>query len=366
MPKSITFILPRFLTDQIGGAELQVYYLAKELINRGWDVSYIRETSTSDRSVSLFEGIKLYNLPLRKRHYLQFLNYFHLKEIMRKIRSDIWYCRVSKYYLPSVIRHASSLGGKIVWAFSSDGNLSFKPHSTHPFGRIMESLEHQFFMRGVNHADLILAQHEGQSKFLKDNLGIDSQILTNGHPLPIFRSRLRENSVVWVSNIKPVKQPEVFLEICRKCLDKPIKFVMVGDIQDVNYRDLLAQETAILTNLKYLGKQPVDFVNEVICKSKVLVNTSEYEGFPNTFIQAWMRGTPVVSLNVDPGGVIEKERLGKVSFTEDQMLEDIISFIANESAWFETSNRVRRFSTQYFNIDRHTQNFIQLLEDRLV
>ena len=33
-----------------------------------------------------------------------------------------------------------------------------------------------------------------------------------------------------------------------------------------------------------------------------LVNTSDYEGFSNTFIQAWMRRVPIASLHVDPDG----------------------------------------------------------------
>ncbi len=53
-------------------------------------------------------------------------------------------------------------------------------------------------------------------------------------------------------------------------------------------------------------------VNAELANAHVLVNTSLYEGFPNTFIQAWMRRTVVVSLNVNPDGIFD-ETAGRVS-----------------------------------------------------
>lgn len=55
----------------------------------------------------------------------------------------------------------------------------------------------------------------------------------------------------------------------------------------------------------------------------MLVNTSSSEGFPITMLEAWSVGAPVVSLSVDPGGVIEREQLGKVSGAQDNLRRDV-------------------------------------------
>ena len=57
-------------------------------------------------------------------------------------------------------------------------------------------------------------------------------------------------------------------------------------------------------------------------RAKVLVNTSDVEGFPNSYLQAWIRGVPVVTL-IDPDGVIEREGLGvaKTHATSDRIVD---------------------------------------------
>ena len=63
----------------------------------------------------------------------------------------------------------------------------------------------------------------------------------------------------------------------------------------------------------------------------MLVNTSSFEGFPNTMLEAWSVGIPVVCiLSVDPGGVIEREHLGLVSRTAAQLREDVSTLSRHE------------------------------------
>jgi glycosyltransferase involved in cell wall biosynthesis len=53
-------------------------------------------------------------------------------------------------------------------------------------------------------------------------------------------------------------------------------------------------------NLEYLGELSIDGVNQRMVRAAMHVNTSSFEGFPNTFIQAWASGAVVATISVDP------------------------------------------------------------------
>ena len=85
---------------------------------------------------------------------------------------------------------------------------------------------------------------------------------------------------------------------------------MIGRPASGRYQKQLEKAMEGLPNFHYRGVQSIDEVNLMLARAHVLVNTSLYEGFPNTFVQAWFRRVPVVSLNVDPDDVLKKEGLG--------------------------------------------------------
>jgi glycosyltransferase involved in cell wall biosynthesis len=65
-----------------------------------------------------------------------------------------------------------------------------------------------------------------------------------------------------------------------------------------------------LQNLTFVEHVPFLEIEAYFRAASLFVNTSVQEGFPNTFVQAWMHGTPVVSLSVDPGSVMSRHGIG--------------------------------------------------------
>ena len=92
-------------------------------------------------------------------------------------------------------------------------------------------------------------------------------------------------------------------------LDKKTLIVIIGQPTDNKskkiYKRLQKIENVVLTG-RLNHKETI----QLIASAKALINTSNFEGFPNIFLEAWAVGVPVISLKVNPGNVIDKYSLG--------------------------------------------------------
>ena len=131
--------------------------------------------------------------------------------------------------------------------------------------------------------------------------------------------RIRENRTcktmvsgsfsLWVANFHKRKRPELFIELARQIPGR--KFLMIGGNSDRALYERCQQLAGDIDNLDFLGGLPFKAANDYFTDAALFVCTSEAEGFPNTFLQAWANGVPVIS-TVDPGGVITENGLGVV------------------------------------------------------
>ena len=104
-------------------------------------------------------------------------------------------------------------------------------------------------------------------------------------------------------------------------------------------------------NIDYLGPLAQSEVNELLARAHIFVNTSVHEGFPNTFIQAWMREMPVVSLHVNPDDVLNRHGTGIFAGNEPRLAEAVRRLISEPTVRAEFAERARNYALQRHSLE---------------
>jgi len=98
-----------------------------------------------------------------------------------------------------------------------------------------------------------------------------------------------------------------------------------------------------ISNVQFSGFVPFREIDGYYARASAYLCTSTIEGFPNTFLQAWDHGRPVVS-TFDPDGIISQHNLG-FHCTDFDDLVSAVRFAA-ENSW-DYAERTRAYLRQY-------------------
>lgn len=157
-------------------------------------------------------------------------------------------------------------------------------------------------------ADIVLVQHEMQ-KVLAMKKHINACVFRNiieEQSTKIIPAAMRTN-FVFVGEVNVRKGLPEMLAVISQCPEQT--FEIIGPATD-SAGDEAYKAMQKLSNTLIQGQLSHEETLQRIAHARALVNTSPMEGFPNTFLEAWSVGTPVLSLIVDPDAVIERFKLG--------------------------------------------------------
>jgi glycosyltransferase involved in cell wall biosynthesis len=319
--KRVCIVIPDHWSANMGGAEYQVKVLLGALIQENkYEIFYLTRNASPEYKPEGYSIIKIANDDGWRR-FGTFFDAAKLFNLLNKIKPDIIYQRVGCAYTGIVAYYAKNNNCKFIWHISSDRNVKpfdFALTRNLPFRMI----EHRVMNYGITQASNIIAQTKQQDALLKKYYGkAASAIIPNFHPKPIEKIiKEKPIKVLFVGKLHPLKQPQIFIDLAHDLRDLPnVKFLLIGPPDHDKARQAkIMNRAGKLSNFDYLGYLTQEQVNEYMAQSHILVNTSLWEGFPNTFIQAWMRKVPVVSLNVNPDGVFDDNRLGLMSDGYDE------------------------------------------------
>ena len=163
--------------------------------------------------------------------------------------------------------------------------------------------------------------------------------------------------ILWVGRVCRVKRPDLLLEIAKACPD--LGFDVVGPVYDDEYSRSVARRAELIPNVRMLGTVARADIPQVYCNASLLCCTSEYEGFPNTFLEAWSNGLPIVS-TFDPDGVIMGRGLGRIGRDAESLVVCIRELLADSAGHATISARAREYFLGYHSLDAVMPRFERL------
>ncbi len=164
--------------------------------------------------------------------------------------------------------------------------------------------------------------------------------------------------LVFVGRLSGVKRPLLFLEIFEKL--KAVKpdatAAMVGDGELREDVEKYIAERGI-TGVTLFGFDPNPY--RIMAQSRVMVVTSEYEGFGLVAVEAMTLGVPLVAFPA--GGITGIAKAGGfISDTPDEAADIALALLRDGALYAEASRRASDASRRYTDIDGYIEKIKEI------
>jgi glycosyltransferase involved in cell wall biosynthesis len=324
----------------VGGAERDLWLLGAALANFGWAVKVAVRDDISPNHRTSIHGVEFIGIG-QGRVLLEWYRFLSAE------RPDWLFWRCADPRLGALVAIAARAGVRTIFSVGCD--LDVEPRRA----PLYRPRWWRLYAWGLSRAHRIFVQHQGQLCRLRPQWRLKASILPKVCILPgvvgdtttVKPHSERAKYVAWVGTLITLRRPDVLVQIARKL--PAIRFVVCGGpstfMSAPDYGQRMMDELHKTANIEYLGQVPPEKAQNVIAEAALLLSTSDTEGFPNTFVQAWSNGTPVVSLKIDPDQSIQRRGLGVLSGNAERAVLDIADLIDSADRREVIGRRARAF-----------------------
>jgi glycosyltransferase involved in cell wall biosynthesis len=357
--ENLPLLAPEFEQHRIGGAQLQQTLLAKALARRGFAVSMV-VGDYGQPDGAIWNGVRTYKA-YSANEGIPLVRFVHprwtkLCAALRRAAADVYYVSCAGAQVGQVAMWAARNGRRMIFRVASDADCDPR--------RLLISFwrDRKLYEYGLRRAGAILAQSVRQQELLRNNYGVDSSLTASlvDAPERVLPFAERNISLLWVSNIQQWKRPEMFLDLAQRLPGCSASMIGGAVPKTGNLYQRISACAARVGSLTFQGQLSYRATSQVFDRARVFVNTSEFEGFPNTFLQAWVRGIPVVSF-FDPDGVIRREGLGHAVASLHEMARAAEALTTDSQAWLEVSARCQAYMARRYGEDQIIAPYLSTL-----
>ncbi|RLD50500.1 MAG: hypothetical protein DRI94_08460 [Bacteroidetes bacterium] len=325
-PASYPFFFPNSKVAH-GGAELQMYLLAKALSEEAeFKISFLIGNYGQNKVIiqDKISLVKTIRLEKKENGFSKFFKAVKLFFQLIKLKSDVIIATNANALVGIITFYSKLSGNKFIYRSSSliDVNGEYIKNN---------GLSGKIYKYGLEKAGQVITQNQNHKKLLKENYNIDAKVIKNIFPVKEYKYTKKE-FILWISRYHKIKNPELFLQIAENSPNKQFVMICPFTKSEKENWEKLYQKANKIPNLKFIEKVPFAEIQEYFNKALLFVNTSDFEGFPNTFLQAAQGKTPIVSLNVNPDNFITEYNCG--IFAEgkfEKLLSDTEKLLQNET-----------------------------------
>lgn len=297
-PKAYPLFNPQ-CRAHFGGAPVDLYYLATELAkDNQFQVSFIVADYGQD-AVEEHENVAVFASLDHQKNFISGAS--RVCKALARADADIY------------LMQTSSAGTALIAWFCQRHRKIFTYRSANTEECDGTFIGDNFFLGrafswALRRAQAIFVQNADDRANLRQSLGLSSTFIRNGSRIPPLAQTTRD-TILWVGRSWDVKRPDLFLDLAAQVPDQHFTIICQEATQDKHYDSLVAR-AATIDNLQFLPYVPFHEVQSYFQRAHVLVNTSRFEGYPNTFVQACKAGTPILSLNVNPDDFLHQYQCG--------------------------------------------------------
>jgi len=348
-------------SGHIGGVERQTSLMAKWLAKNGYKVSMLTWDEGQQDGVEI-DKVQIFKM-CRRDAGIKGLRFFwpkwtSLYAAMRRADANIYYQNCGEYVTGQVALWCRRHGRKFVYSVASDPDCD---------GRLpeMHTLRERFLYRyGLKHADRVIVQTRRQHEMLRADFGCDSIVIPMPCPGPSEEeyAAIRDvhngsSNVLWIGRICKVKRPDRLLDLAQLCPEA--HFDLVGPADKTDYAQKICERVKDIFNITYHGPASREQVSQFYQKAGILCCTSEFEGFPNTFLEAWSYGLPIIS-TFDPDNLIADRNMGIIAQDVQELAAGIRALLGEPQRWQQASEAAR-----LYYLENHTVETVMAKFERI-
>lgn len=351
----IAFVIGLY-PHHIGGAEMQAREIAMALEKQGHSIYYVCYSSKIYSSDEFCVSI------ISARSKWDFFHYGTRKLLwntLDTIQPDVVYHRAFVPY------------SRFVAQWSKKNNVPFFFHCadiytlTRKNSSLYNIIQNKWLDYTLKNANGVICQNREQYDVLSKYKLNKLQIIYNIHRINEAPINLnKKKNVIWIAKFEPSKQPELFIDLAERYDGEDVTFTMFSSKRpNTEINKKLLDRIRRIPRLNLVEGKDNDYINNYLCNSaSLLVNTSVSEGISNTFIQAWMRGVPVISLNSNPDGWFDKYQIGACCKGDVLEISKLISKILDAGAYALYSKNAKAFAEDKFSSDVVTPQIVKFMQ----